>query len=607
LIESLKKLLGSQIFIKGSDHLRLKKFLVVALSSLLIFSSFPFTAVANDKSEQESSGTFSTKDEVIYGKLNANGTTENMYIVNSFQIDEPGKITDYGNYTNIRNLTDLSTIDQVGDEVHFYAEEETFYYQGELENKRLPWDISITYLLNGNEIDPDDLAGQSGDLEIQLTTAANENIDPVFFEHYLLQISLEFDPLIFRDIQAPKGTEANEGKNKLVTFTVMPDQEEVLIVSAHVDDLKMEPINISAIPANLAIEDPDIGNMKDDMKTLADAIRDIHSGVTELSDGISELNDGSSELSKGSSEYSNGINELDNSSSELISGSEEILNVLQQVSRTLDASPDLSEIDIEEIKALPKALRDIANNLQEASNYFAQLNKAIEQIPNDTITDGEIKNLQAVIDEHGANSNVFNQLVQMYYAAQAIRDMNVDVPDQLATLLKETANYLEVIANEIENNMDNLEQLEDLEALQVGLTTLSSEYQSFHNGLIGYTDGVHALTTNYAELDNGIGEISKGISALDRGVAELQDGTQELQDATSDLPDEMESEIEQFMEEYDFSDFEPTSFSSSQNENIGVVQFVLRTEKIEVEETETTEEEAEEKKGFWSRFLDLFR
>src|SRR5690625_5333944 len=110
---------------------------------------------------------------------------------------------------------------------------------------------------------------------MQMTIEANDDVDDLFIEYYLLQISLTFDPLIFHDIQAPKGTIANEGKNKLINFSVMPEQEEVLIVSAHVKDLKIEPIQLSAITANLAIEDPDVGDMTDDMKTLSDAIREI--------------------------------------------------------------------------------------------------------------------------------------------------------------------------------------------------------------------------------------------------------------------------------------------------------------------------------------------
>src|SRR5690625_4113838 len=319
----------------------MNKGLITIIIGMLVFASFPLTTFSAEDTTDEKLGKYSTKDEVIYGKLDVHGKVNNMYVVNTFHMTEPGEIVDYGDYTNIRNLTDLSAIDQLSEnEVHFQADEEEFYYQGELTRQVLPWDISIHYLLDGKEIEADDLAGQTGTLEIQITTAQNEAVDPLFFENYLMQISVSFYLTIFSNIQAPKGTEANEVKNKLVTFSVMPDTEEELIITADVVDLEMDPINLSAIPANIAIDNPDIDDMKDDMQELSDAIHEINSGVAELSDGISKLNDGTTELSSGSSEYSAGIHQLDQSSGELVDGSGEIRDALQQVSTAMQDGSD---------------------------------------------------------------------------------------------------------------------------------------------------------------------------------------------------------------------------------------------------------------------------
>src|SRR5699024_9633189 len=136
-----------------------------------------------------------------------------------------------------RNLTDLSTIEQLNDEIVLQSTGEDFYYQGELMGQQLPWNIKITYLLDGKETSAEQLAGQSGHLEIQIETKENKAINPVFFDYYVLQISLTFDPLYFQQITAPKGTEANEGKNKLINFSAMPGEEDVFIVTAAVENL----------------------------------------------------------------------------------------------------------------------------------------------------------------------------------------------------------------------------------------------------------------------------------------------------------------------------------------------------------------------------------
>src|SRR5699024_10890184 len=137
------------------------------------------------------------------------------------------EIVDYGNYSDVRNLTNLSEIEQTADnDIHFQTDEEEFYFQGQLENQPLPWDISITYLLNCKEVNPDELAGRRGAFEIQLKTSVNTDVESSFFENYLLQICRTPAPLVSSDIQAPEGSGANEGKNKRIAFMVLSDQAE---------------------------------------------------------------------------------------------------------------------------------------------------------------------------------------------------------------------------------------------------------------------------------------------------------------------------------------------------------------------------------------------
>src|SRR5690625_4232016 len=609
--------------------MRINKGLIMIIIGMLVFASFPLTILSEENTEEEIAnlqaemGSYAAKDEVIYGKLDVNGKINNMYVVNTFHITEPGEIVDYGDYTNIRNLTDLSAIDQLSEnEVHFQADEGEFYYQGELTDQTLPWNISIHYLLDGKEVNKDDLAGQSGALEIQITTTQNKIVDPLFFENYLMQISVALDPMIFNNIQAPKTTESNEGKNKLITFSVMPDTEEELIITADVTNLEMNPIKLSAIPANIAIENPDIGDMRDDMQELSDAIHEINSGVAELSDGVSELNDGTTKLSNGSTEYSAGINQLDQASSELVNGSQEIRDALEQVSTGLQEGADLP--DMGNMEELPEGLSTMASGLKEAADglstlsegyqeAYSVLDETIAGIPDYTITPEQFAELY----QSGADQTVVDQLTKTYEAAQTVKHTYSAVKDGFTAVTGELesvssplyvmAEQMKVIADGMESAMSDLEQLDALAELQEGLSTLASEYNSFHNGLTDYTDGVHSLAVNYQDLNAGIQGVSDGTSELDDGVGKLHEGTTELESATNDIPGEMQSQIDELMAEYDNGDFEPISFVSDKNEHVDLVQFVLQTESIEIDEPEEVEDEEEEKKGIWTRFLDLFR
>lgn len=598
--------------------MRLKKSIIIMLICGLTFTTFLPTISAKDHSKDDAeneaattqlaSGKYESKDEVIYGKLDANGKVKHMYVVNSFFLSQPGEIIDHGTYSNVRNLTDLTDIDMVEqDQIHFQADEE-FYYQGELDHQTLPWHIAITYMLDGKEINPEQLAGKSGALEIRIETSENKEVDPVFFDYYLLQISVTMDPLVFRDIQAPKGTEANEGKNKLISFNGMPGTEDVMIISAHVENLKMDPIQIAAVPANIAFDDPDTDDLTDGINELADAIHEINSGVGELKNGVTGLKNGATELSKGSASYQKGINELGGSSHELVGGSKDILAALNQITQALDDSPDMP--DLGDLATLPDGLRDMANQIGAFSNTLEDLMKAINQIPDSTLTDEEIMAIYHVLQENEADESVIQAVAQLetsYRIAQALKQASHQFPDQFDQIIKSLAGNIEMLANGIEEALGNLDQLDDLVELQNGLSMLAKEYQTFHSGLISYTEGVTTLATSYQGINEGTKGLVSGTQALEGGVSELKDGTQQLKEATDDLPEQIKTEIEKFMEEFDYSDFKPTSFVSSKNKNVHVVQFVLQTESIKLAEPEKVEEAEEVKQGLWDRFLDLFR
>ena len=107
------------------------------------------------------------------------------------------------------------------------------------------------------------------------------------------------------------------------------------------------------------------------------------------------------------------------------------------------------------------------------------------------------------------------------------------------------------------------------------------------------------------ELSDGVSDLYDGGVELKDGTAELKDGTNEFVEKTEDIDETIDEEIDKAVDKIAGGDFEPVSFTSEKNENIGLVQFVMKTESItipEVEETET--EEAEE--SISEKLRDLF-
>ncbi len=599
--------------------MRKKQLLLVVLSIMVLLPSFLVDAAPNTSSEK---GEFASKDEVVYATLQSNGKLDKVYVVNMLDVTKPGTIIDYGKYSSLKNLTDLMEMELVDDTIRFDAPKGKFYYQGNMEqNTVLPWDITISYLLDGKEINPDELVGKNGYIQINIQTAANENVDSIFFENYLLQISLTLDHDKYNNIKTSDGMVANVGRNKQITFTVMPEKEGELNVEADVVDFELEGIQIAAVPSSMSIEAPDMDEMTGDMNSLSDAIKEINNGVGELKNGVSKLNEGVKKLGAGSQQYKNGMSSINKASTDLVHASVSIDKALEKISDSLSENAD--EMDLSELKNLPEGLSQIANGLHGTANGLSILREnyliayqtfdgAMNAIPNHHLSQEEIDLLYA----SAADTGVLDKLIETYTAARTAKGTYSAVKEgfdavdgtlmEISVSIKEMGNTLSSISLGLSSSLEGMDDPNSFEQLQQGLSTLSYSYKEFHSGLVNYTKGVGQLSHSYNNLHLGIVELSGGTENLDGGVRELHKGTNELYKSTSDLPNQVQEELDKLIAEYDKSDFEAVSFVSSNNEKINSVQFVIKTESIKKEEQKTNEKQVEEVKGFWARLLDLF-
>ncbi|WP_404408104.1 YhgE/Pip domain-containing protein [Jeotgalibacillus malaysiensis] len=592
---------------------------LLAMPTLLVSAETQNTA--EDK-ESVGEGAFDKKTEVVYATLDAAGDQKDLYVVNNFTVSNFGKITDYGDYTSVQNLTDLTPIEQQAHQIILTAKEEEFYYQGNLENRALPWNFDITYSLNGEAADADSLIGQDGKLDIQIDSSKNADGEELFFNNYMVQITMTVDAEKFKNIEAPDGTIATAGKNRQVTFTVLPEKEETYTVSADVTDLEMEAIEIAAVPSSMSIDEPDTTEVKEEMTSLSDATAEVNNGVGELQTGITDLNNGTASLYDGSAQFQDGIKELSQNAGGLIEGSSSIQQALNQMSESVGAG--IGDVDTSEFSELPGAFRQIAGGLDEVGSGLTNLSGSYEQayhaldqaiaaIPEHHVSEEEI----AALYESGADEATVNKLVESYQSSLAVKETYRQTQEAFASVpgalsgstgaLGEMSGNLYSIADQLENGLAATNMDESLGQLQQGLATLAANYAEFHSGLNEYTGGVSQLAGSYSELHSGLGSLTGGTDELENGAGALYSGTSELASATSELPDQLQEEIDAMLSEFDKSDFEPVSFVSDENKSIESVQFVIKTDSLKKEDAEEAEVEAEEEKGFWDRLVDLFR
>ncbi len=569
------------------------------------------------------------KSEVIYGKLTGDGKFDSAHVVNHFDIEKEGLVDDYGNYSSLVNLTESIELEQKEGMISFYAPKGSYYYQGNTNKTELPWFFEVEYFLNDEKISIDKMAGETGKVTISIKTKQNKIVDSVFYNNYLLQISVSLNAQNFKNIISKDATIAEAGNNKMITFTVMPKKDGEFSITGDAKDFEMDGIQISAVPFSANFDIPSTEDMINDFSLLSDAVSKLNEGLLKISEGTAKLSSGSGELKKGSSEFKKGLSDLKTNSSKVVYGSNEIENALKKISSSLNV--DNVNMDLSQFTQLTSALKDlsyglngVASGLNKLKSGFGDayngLNYTVGTISDESISMEQISSLfkdvtpeqQAMLNKLYAShvksqevKNTYNQVKPAFASiSPTLENINVNV-STMAGALEQIANNLETSLNDMQNN----NQIEQFQQLAYGLKELSDNYTSFNKGLNEYIKGVSTISDGYTKFDQGVVDYLNGVDEINKGLTELSNGTKELNANVEDLPEKAQQEIDSMLEDYSSSDFTVKSYTSEKNKNTTLVQFVLKTEPIKIKEEQKKEEIVieDKKETFVDRFVALFK
>lgn len=540
----------------------------------------------------------SEKEEVIYVTTDAAGATETVNAVNIFG---SGDITDYGDYTSVKMLTSTAPITQDGDKITFSTDENKVYYQGTLQNVELPWNIDITYKLDGNEIAPEDLAGQSGALSIHLSITENTACASDFYENYALQASLAMDTENCTNIVADGATLANVGSDKQISYTVLPGKGLDAEITADVTDFEMDAISINGVSLNLNI-DIDDAELMDKVTEIMDATRELNDGASALSDGTTTLSDagnslkdgantlyqatdtldsGVTSLNQGISTLQSGLNQLTAQSSSLTDGSSQVLGALQTIQTSL-SGVSLSTDQLQQLTDSSAAIKQgIADLYSGAQTLQAQVSYAAYQavMNQNGLNLDELKagNASAIQELSAQIADLQNTLAKIQaipgyqynplLKAQAEQlSTQITSLSQIVTLLtgnnaalQGTESYLNALSAGTTDLVNGIASLNDsyaqfdaaivelagklgdltvqMSTLKSGIDQLLANYQTLDSGLNAYTDGVAAIAAGYTQLVNGAQTLSSGSKELLSGTSTFRQGTSDLYDGIRELND----------------------------------------------------------------------
>ncbi len=512
------------------------------------------------------------KSEVVYARLASDGAVEDVYVVNSLEPAAPGTVTDYGAYESVQNLTDTSQLKLNDDSVTMDVEGTSFSYQGNLGAAALPWNIAISATVDGQAVSADDLGGTAGDLALTIDTTQNTEVDPIYFENYLMQIAITLPQGHASKVSAPDGQVAMAGADTQVTFMAMPGKDGHFTLEAAVSDFSLPSISFAAVPLSLLIESPDTDSLVSGFDELGDGVDELAGGASKLADGVGSLASGLSEVSGGASSLASGANELAEGIGAVVSGLAASASGLQAFQQGLFNQAASMEGSGDAQAAIEQAASAYSASYSTAfaSAYAAALAQG-------TDAQSAIQSAATAAASDPTVASALSQLTQI--AAQA------GAAPAIAQTLNQTASSLGSVG--------------DPTTLLGGLMALSDSMPALQNG-------AQQLASGTGSLADGAASAASGADALASGSSELASGTSTLSEEVRKMPDKVQDEIDAMLAEYDKSDFVPVSFTSPRNTNVELVQFVFSTAPINAPEPEAPEEEPAPEPTLWDRFLALF-
>lgn len=608
--------------------MRLKKQMIVAslCTAMLFQAGIPVAAKEERQTDTAQTKASYQKKENVYAKLNADGTTEDAYVINHFTVKKAGMIKDYGDYANVENLTDLNILKQKNDQTTIDAKKGEFYYQGTIQDVKLPWSVEIRYELDGKNMLPEELGGRSGALKIYISLKQNKDQAKDFSDHYVTQISLTLDNEKAKNIKAKDATIADAGADTQLSFTVLPGKEADYMIKADVKNFSMSGFSIAAVPysMNINLDDYGINDMTGQFDKLISATEQLNTGMSKLSSGMKQLDTNSSALLKGYNQINSGIGTLSGNSSTLVNGSKQIENALSVMASSM-AGADFSSMS--QLKQLPTSMDQMSSGLKNLRSGLLKLRQGFDTSYNildeqmkeasqTTLTQEELSEMKTLSKENSAVQKlldsyhneqkiigIWNQVKPAFTAVST--SLNANNKDSVISGLDQVISGLDQMSTALNKSLKDVDIEKQMTSLSKGLNQLSKSYASFHKGLGAYTKGVSSLYQGSSKYGAGLTKYFGGIASIDKGSETLSNGMGQYTEGVTKIPDNMQEKIDEMMKEYESSDYKQVSFADNRNKNVKSVQFIISTQEIKAPEVKKAEKK-QKKEGFFDRLKALF-
>ena len=381
-----------------------------AAISLSILMALTSGQVVFAEGEDETSNSSVEKDETVYAFLNSDGSLKKA-TVSEWLHSEGGfdQVEDESILSDITNIKGDEVPEVNGNKLIWNSTNEDIYYQGST-NKELPLSMEVSYYFDGNKVNPEDILGKSGALEVRIKIINNEEKTQVIKGRtkyisslFPVAVITDLKTDIFKDIEANDATIINESKNQILTFATVSGASQMLaesdidtlndisdklkdefVIKANVTDFEMPSI-LMAASSMTDVDHEDMNSDKlnkltDGVNSLKDATAEILDGTVKLHDANIELNDKMGEFQSSYAKFQDGINTAKNSQGDIVDGAKQINEGITQMKALMESlTSQLGSLSMDEIGNLLTSAGTTVSSLPETVNTLKSMKDQLEE------------------------------------------------------------------------------------------------------------------------------------------------------------------------------------------------------------------------------------
>jgi putative membrane protein len=510
----------------ASNFVRPARHVSAVIASLGLVAVLPSAAFAADSDGVE---VVNTETVQVYmdaeGAVDSSRVYEQLTLTGKGSVELNNPIEDSG----LRNLDGFSGYETVNGTQVVSAEVDGVERLRTVSDftGRLPLEVSVTYLLDGEEVEPSDVVGADGDLEVRYTvknvTGVEQTVSfpdgsgglttetvvvPVPIVGSLSTVA----PPSFTNVQSQQANIAGDGKGgtKLsFTMTLFPPIGSDTVefgYTATIKDGVVPGASVSALPVN-PLQSPSFKTAGDSYKSgsatglqlamgastidenllkLRDGSADLLSGLLLLSDGADELNAGlSGEAAPGAAKLASGALQLDDGLGQLDAGAGQLAAGAQRLRIGVGQLDDGAG-------KLAKGGRDLKDGAVQLKDGAGELSKG---------TGAAVTGSEKL--EEG--------LKQISGGLNTLADQKTGLPTAVAGVDALKAGVNEILAGFGSTTQDGT-LLFGLQSLETGLAQLEGGAQALHGGLVQLRGDGSPATPGLVGAKGGVDQVQTGLN-----------------------------------------------------------------------------------------------